>query len=89
MTEIEDFEREKIVLRVEGEMLHDDAVLLEKVALGLRGERGRNLTIDLADLDLLDSDAASILVRLEREHDFALEGIEFFVQNAIDESEKR
>ncbi len=89
MTEVEDLERNKTILRVEGEMMYDDAVLLEKIALAMRADAGKNLTIDLADLDLLDSDGASILVRLEREHGFELEGVEFFLQNVIDETEKR
>ena len=89
MTEIEDFERGKTILRVEGEMMYPDAVLLEKIALAMRAESGKNLTIDLADLDLLDSDSAAILIRLQREHHFEIEGIEFFLQNVIDEAEKR
>lgn len=89
MTEIEDIERGKTILRVEGEMTLEDAVLLEKIALAMRAESGKNLTLDLADLDFLDSDSASILVRLQREHGFEIEGIEFFLQSVIDETEKR
>ena len=89
ITQVEDLERGKTILRVEGEMMFDDAVLLEKIALDLRERLGVNLTLDLADLDFLDSDSAPILVRLQREHNFEIEGIEFFLQNVVNETEKR
>lgn len=88
MRQVEDSERGKTLLRVEGTMMHDDAVLLEKIALGMREDLGKNLTLDLADLDFLDSESASVLKRLEREHGFELEGLEIFLQKAVAESEK-
>ena len=89
ITEIEDDERGKTILRVEGELLFDDAVLLEKIALGMRAEKGVNLTLDFADLDFLDSESAPILVRLERDHGFEIEGIEIFLQSVVNQAEKR
>ena len=89
LTQIEDVERGKTILRVEGEMMEADAILLEKIALGLREEIGKNLTLDLADLDFLDSDSAPILIRMQNEHGFEIEGIEFFVQTVITETENR
>jgi anti-anti-sigma factor len=88
ITQVEDSERGKTILRVEGEMKLEDAVLLEKIALGMREESGTNLTLDLADLDFLDSDSAPILMRMEHEHGFEIEGIEFFLQAVIDETER-
>ena len=87
--QIEDTERGKTILRVEGEMTFEDAVLLEKIALEMREELGRNLTIDLADLDFLDSDSAPVLKRLEREHKFEVEGLMIFLQKAVEENESR
>ena len=89
MTEIEDIERGKTILRVEGAMTLDDAVLLEKIALAMRAENGRNLTLDLADLDFLDSESAPIIKRLELEHGFEIEGMEIFLQSIVNETEKR
>jgi hypothetical protein len=89
LTQIEDNERGKTVLRVEGSMTYDDAVLLEKIALDLRAQIGRNLTIDLADLYFLDSDSAPIIKRIEREHGFEIEGIEVFLQNVVFETENK
>ncbi len=88
ITELEDEERGKIVLRIEGSLMHSDAILLEKIALDLREQRGRNITLDLADLDFLDSESAPILKRIEREHGFEIEGIEFFLQTIVNEAEK-
>ena len=89
ITQVEDTERDKTMLRVEGEMFLDDALLLEKIALQMRAQTSRNLTLDLADLDFLDSDSAPVLKRLEREHGFEIEGMEFFLQNIVNETENK
>ena len=78
----------EVKLRVEGEMTIDDALLLEKLALEMRSHYGRNVTLDLADLDFLDSESAPVIKRLEREHGFTLEGLEIFLQSAIDSAER-
>jgi anti-anti-sigma regulatory factor len=79
----------RVTLRVEGDMMFDDAVLLEKLALEMRSHYGTDVTVDLADLDFMDSESAPVLKRLEREHGFAIEGIEIFLQSAIDSAERR
>ena len=88
MTQVEDFERGKPLLRVEGSLMREDAVLLEKIVLDMREQLDKNITLDLADLDFLDSESAPILKRLEREHGFELEGLEFFLQKAVAETER-
>jgi anti-anti-sigma regulatory factor len=88
ITQVEDTERDKTILRVEGEMFLEDALLLEKIALDMREAIGKNLTLDLADLDLLDSESAPVLKRMEREQHFEIEGLEFFLQKVLDETEK-
>jgi len=88
ITQVEDHERHKTMLHVSGTMMLDDAILLEKIALNVREELGKNLTLDLADLDFLDSESAPIIKRLEREHGFELEGLEIFLQKAIAENER-
>ncbi len=87
LTQIEDPERGKTILRVEGSMTREDAVLLEKIALDMRAHLGKNITLDLADLNFLDSESAPIIKRIEREHGFELEGLEIFLQRAIDDTE--
>ena len=89
IVQIEDAERDKIILRVEGEMFQDDALLLEKIALQMRDEIGKNITIDLAELDFLDSDGAPVLKRLNEEHFFEIEGLMIFLQKAVEAHEQR
>lgn len=88
ITQVEDAERGTTILRVDGEMFYDDAVLLEKIAVEMREEIGRDITLDLADLDFLDSDGAPVLKRLERERGFEIVGLEYFLQKVINVTEK-
>ena len=78
----------RIILRIEGDMLLEDALLLEKIAVDMRDDEGADVTIDLADLDFLDSESASVLRRLATEKDFKIEGMEIFLQSAIDSAER-
>lgn len=89
ITQIEDAEMNKTFLRVEGELMFDDAVLLEKIALDLRENIGKNLTLDLAEIDFLDSESAPIIKRLKDEHGFEIEGLESFLQKMVIEAEQR
>jgi anti-anti-sigma factor len=75
-------------LRVDGEMQFDDAVLVEKIASNIRANAGNSVVIDLADLDFLDSEAAPILKELAEREGFAIEGIEIFLQSAVDMAER-
>ena len=88
ITQFDDKERDKIILRVEGDLTLDDALLLERIALDLREENQKNLTLDFADLDLLDSESAPIVKRLEREHGFEIEGLHIFLQKMVEEAER-
>lgn len=88
ITQLEDRERDKIVLRVEGSLYLEDAVLLEKIALDLRAQAGKNLTLDFADLHFMDSESAPVVKRLEREHDFEIEGVHYFLQRVVAETDK-
>ena len=89
ITQIEDAERGKMILRVEGSLTREDAVLLEKIALAMRADLNRNLTLDLADLHFLDSESAPVIKRLEQEHGFEIEGMQIFLQNIVTETEKK
>jgi anti-anti-sigma regulatory factor len=89
ITQVEDPERGKTLLRVDGAMTLEDAVLLEKIALEMREATGKNLTLDLADLHFMDSESAPVLRRIEREHGFQIEGIEHFVSRIVEETEAK
>lgn len=88
ITQIDLADRRRTILRVEGDMLHDDAILIEKIATGINAKNGNKVVIDLADLDFLDSEAASVLKRLEDRDEFEIEGVEIFLQSAVDMAER-
>ena len=88
ITQIDLADERRTILRVEGEMLLDDAILLEKIATGINEKNRNQIRIDLADLDLIDSEAASILKRVSDREDFEIVGAEIFLQSAVDMAER-
>ncbi|MBC7901582.1 MAG: hypothetical protein H7070_16185, partial [Saprospiraceae bacterium] len=76
ITQSENPETNETVLSIEGEMLLNDALLLEKIALEMQAENGADIAIDLADLDFLDSESAAVLKRLSDKNGFAIRGME-------------
>ena len=86
--QIDDNENGRTILCVSGDMFHDDAELLERIAAGIQRESGNHLVIDLADLDFMDSDAASVLKRIGETDGYSLEGVEIFLQSAVNEAER-
>jgi anti-anti-sigma regulatory factor len=85
----ENVDNGNMLLRVDGEMMLEDALLLEKIALELHSDSGKPVTLDLADLDFLDSESASILKRMSDRDGFAIEGMEIFLQSVVDDVEGR
>ena len=75
-----------VSFRIEGEMLIDDALLLERIVSS--DESDRSIVVDLADLDFLDSEAAQVLRRLETNRGVKLEGTDIFLQSSIDLAER-
>jgi len=88
ITETVQAETGNIMLRVEGDLLLEDALLLERIARSIVDERFENVVIDLADLDFLDSESAAVLKRLVACDGIELNGIEIFLQSAIDLAER-
>lgn len=80
---------EVTILRVSGEMTERDSLILESVADDIKETRGREIVIDLSDLDLLDSEAAPALRRLDERSGVTIEGIDEFIQASIDQAERR
>ncbi|MGI8812256.1 MAG: hypothetical protein ACR2IH_06970 [Pyrinomonadaceae bacterium] len=89
ITQRSDSKSGAITLVVEGEMLLEDALLLEKIAAEMHVESGHSVSIDLADLDFLDSDSASVLKRLELANAIQIKGMEIFLQTAVDAAERQ
>ncbi|MBX3294725.1 MAG: hypothetical protein KF762_03320 [Acidobacteria bacterium] len=88
-TQINQFESDgRVYFRVEGDMYLEDAELLEKLVREARFSGDILVTVDLADLTFLDSESASILRRMESEGLVEIQGIEFFLQSAIDIAER-
>jgi len=87
--QITDSERDATVLRVDGEMFHDDADLLKNIAMNAQIEFGKPVIIDVADLDMLDSDAASILRTFSDAGLFTIEGREIFRQTIVSDAERK
>lgn len=69
-------------------MLLDDALLLERLVSGLNGNSDKGVAIDLADLDFLDSDSAAVLKRLSDQNLIVIEGMEIFLQTAVNDAER-
>lgn len=89
ITQKETGEREGTLLSVTGEMLLDDALLLERIASDTYESTEYPVTIDLADLDFLDSESAAVLRRMSEHPGFRIEGMEIFLQSVINDVEKR
>lgn len=75
------------ILRIEGALHTEDVEVLERVCRDLR-QQSRDITLDLAGLNFLDSDSASALSRLKREQGIALEGEHQFIQKVIEIAEQ-
>jgi len=86
ITQLEDSDRS--ILRVEGQLFIEDANLLTRIARNLADNTGREVAIDLADVDFIDSEAAPILKDLQSSEGFELTGVEILLQNAVNEVER-
>jgi len=88
ITQVEDAAHRRTVLRVEGQIVRDDAVLLARIARGLNEASENHVAIDVADADFIDSEAASVLKDLQSSYCIELVGVETLLQNAIYEVER-
>jgi anti-anti-sigma regulatory factor len=89
ITQVEDSDHDLTILRVDGQILLDDAVLLARIARDLHEDTGNRVAIDLADVDFIDSDTAPIFKELQTFDGFELTGVELLLQNAINEVERQ
>jgi anti-anti-sigma factor len=89
ITQVEDAERQRTVLRIDGDMELHDAVLLERIVEGLDTSEGRSVIIDIADLSFLDSEAASVLKKLGEKPGLNIDGMEIFLQAVVNHAERK
>ena len=88
ITQRDNSEEGVTTLQVEGDMLLDDALLIQRIADSVIAETAHKVVIDLADLDFMDSDAAAILRQLTKNSGVVIEGVEIFLQSAVDMAER-
>ncbi len=88
ITQTDDTAARLTMLRVEDDMLIEDARLLERIADGIRSETGHPIRIDLADPDFLDRDSAPFLRWLDERDGFEIEGVEIFLQTLVNQVER-
>jgi anti-anti-sigma factor len=88
ITQIEDPARNRTILRVSGSLTQLDAELIERLCADLKEITDNRIVIDLAELDFMDSDSASVLSRVKDKYAVELEGVHLLVQNAIDFAER-
>jgi anti-anti-sigma factor len=88
ITQIEDPALNRTILRVSGSLTQLDAELIERLCADLNEISDNQIVIDLAELDFMDSDSASVLSRIKDKYHVELEGVHLLVQNAIDIAER-
>ncbi len=88
ITQIDNAESGLTTLRVEGDLLPDDARVIESIANGIRSDTGNRVLIDLADLDFLDSETAPLLRRLDELDGVDIQGVEIFLQTVVNQVER-
>lgn len=88
ITQLDDTVEKITTLRIRGEMQIDDARLLQRIAESIRVETGHRVLIDLAELDLLDSESAPLIRNLGQADGIEILGIEIFLQAMIDQVER-
>ncbi len=76
-------------LRIAGSLTRADAELIARICADLQAQRARQITLDLGELDFLDSESAAVLARLKDQHGIILDGVHLFVQQIIDQTEQR
>jgi anti-anti-sigma regulatory factor len=87
ITQLESEDGTRTILRVEGSLTLVDAELLERICGDLGEQTPKGISIDLADLNFLDSESASVLNRLKTQG-IELEGLHYFIQKEIELAEK-
>ena len=87
--QIRDAERKVTRLRIDGEMFGVDAALVYRIATCIHADTGDSIILDLADLDLLDSEAATILRDLVDREGYTIEGMEIFLQTVVNNAERQ
>lgn len=84
ITQIEEHGGGEAILKVEGSLTLEDALLLEIVCHDLRGQNGGVVRVDLSGLSYLDGESAEVLLGLKRLPGVELEGARLFVWQVLE-----
>ncbi len=88
ITQINNEESKQTILKVEGSLLLEDAELIAEICRDLQTTGENNIALDLAGLNFLDSESASVLCRLKQKQNIALEGLQLFIKKVVELTEK-
>lgn len=88
LTQLDSTDGTHTTLRVAGSLTLADAELIARICAGLQAQRAVRITLDLSDLDFLDSESAAVLTRLKEQHGVSLDGVHLFVQQVINQTEQ-
>lgn len=88
LTQLDNADGTHTTLRIAGSLTLADAELIARICAGLQAQRNVLVTLDLGELDFLDSDAAAVLARLKEQQGVTLDGVHLFIQQVIDQTEQ-
>ena len=89
ITQFEDVESGKLVLRLEGSFNSEGGQKVEQIYNDAQKRFGKNITIDLSEVTFLDESSSAMLCRLKNHQGLSLVGCYLFIKEVIDQSEKR
>lgn len=88
ITQLDEADGAHTTLRIAGSLTLTDAELIARICMGLQAQRDVRITLDLSELNFLDSESAAVLTRLQEQHGITLDGVHLFVQQLIDQTEQ-
>ena len=89
ITQSEDAQDNKLVLRLEGSFNSEGAQKLEQICDEAQNRLGENITIDVSEVTFLDESASAILCRLKHRPGISLIGCHLFTKKVMDQSESK
>ena len=84
ITRVEDENKNRMVIKLEGTLTAADARLLEEICTDVKEELGFGITIDLAGVNFVGRRSAEILARLKNTPDLSFEGMHLFVEQVME-----
>ena len=89
ITQSEDVESGKLVLRLEGSFNSEGGQKIEQICNDAQKKFGKNIMIDVSGITFLDESSSAILCRLKNQQGLSLIGCHLFTKKVIDQSESK